>query len=165
MVHNGLNPYSRAESQVLRLMSIYALADKSYVVEVPHLRAALEVWRYCFDSAEYLFSGVAGDPVANQLKHALIKAGPDGLTRTQIIHDVFERNRTAPVIEAGLRVLEEAGYARSEKDTSGATKPTERWFYTEPTAWENDFNDLSPPEEVPTGDKSYKSSLSDTEVL
>src|SRR5205823_1307849 len=37
---------SRAEAQVLRLSMIYALLDSSDVIRVPHLQAALEVWRY-----------------------------------------------------------------------------------------------------------------------
>src|SRR5262249_32964711 len=41
---------ARGEAQVLRLSCIYALLDCSPVVDLPHLRAALEVWRYCEES-------------------------------------------------------------------------------------------------------------------
>jgi hypothetical protein len=56
---------SRAEPQVLRLALIYALLDKSTFIGLKHLLAAREVWRYCFDSARYVFAGVVGDPVGN----------------------------------------------------------------------------------------------------
>ena len=45
---------NRAEAQVLRLACLYALSDrsfKSYVVSASHLHSALEVWRYCYESA------------------------------------------------------------------------------------------------------------------
>jgi hypothetical protein len=38
---------SRAEAHARRLAAIYALLDRSCDVRVQHLRAALEVWRYC----------------------------------------------------------------------------------------------------------------------
>jgi hypothetical protein len=38
---------SRAASHVMRLAMIYALLDKSKVIKDVHLKAALEVWRYC----------------------------------------------------------------------------------------------------------------------
>ena len=81
---------NRAEAQVVRLSTIYALADSSYFVEKPHLRAALEVWRYCFDSARYLFGDHTGDQNADTLLEALRKAGKKGLTRSQISSDVFK---------------------------------------------------------------------------
>jgi hypothetical protein len=46
----------RAEAQVRRLALIYAVMDKSTTVRPVHLRAALAVWRYCEDSAAYLFA-------------------------------------------------------------------------------------------------------------
>jgi hypothetical protein len=41
---------ARGEAQVMRLACLYALADISSFVRLEHLRAGLEVWRYCFDS-------------------------------------------------------------------------------------------------------------------
>jgi hypothetical protein len=43
---------SRAEAHTLRLSCLYALLDRSTVVRLPHLAAALEVWRYCEDPAD-----------------------------------------------------------------------------------------------------------------
>jgi hypothetical protein len=51
----------RAEPNILRLAQIYAsqemAEEKKAVLRVEHLKAAAEVWRYCEESARYLFSG------------------------------------------------------------------------------------------------------------
>ena len=41
------------------------LLDRSGVVEVEHLRAAIAVWDYCEASAAYIFGGKVGDPFGN----------------------------------------------------------------------------------------------------
>jgi hypothetical protein len=51
---------SRAEAHTLRLSCLYALLDCSAVVRVPHLAAALEVWRYCEELVPAHFRRLAG---------------------------------------------------------------------------------------------------------
>ena len=51
---------SRAEAQVMRLATIYALLDKSAVVRPEHLMAALAMWEYAEQSAKYIFGNCAG---------------------------------------------------------------------------------------------------------
>ena len=75
---------NRAEAQVLRLSLLYAVLDGSAVVGLPHLKAALTVWGYCEASARYVFGDRIGDEVADEIDQALMKAGNDGLTRTDI---------------------------------------------------------------------------------
>ena len=41
-----------------------------------HLQAALAFWKYCDNSARYLFAGTTGDPIADRLLDALREAGP-----------------------------------------------------------------------------------------
>ena len=43
---------SRGEAQVMRLAGLYAVLDRSQVIGVSHLRAALAAWKYCEDSGE-----------------------------------------------------------------------------------------------------------------
>ena len=62
---------ARAEAQVLRLALIYALADCSEVILRVHLEAALEVSRYCAESASYIFGERLGDPLADEILTAL----------------------------------------------------------------------------------------------
>jgi hypothetical protein len=122
---------SRAEAQVLRLACLYSLTDvdmsyPSYVVRASHLESALEVWRYCYDSARYIFGDSLGDTTADAILSAL-KTSDDGLTRTDI-RDLFGRNRTSTDIEKALALLHEHGKAKSYQDRSHLGRPTERWI-------------------------------------
>ncbi len=86
----------RAEAQVTRLAVLYALADSCREITVEHLRAGLAVWRYCFDSARYLFGDRTGDVVADTIRGALQAAKTQGLTRTeisQIFRDIAAQRR------------------------------------------------------------------------
>lgn len=74
---------SRAESQVRRIALIFALMDRSREVRTKHLLAAFEVWRYCDESAHYLFGRRSAITVEDRILAALRQA-KHGLTRTQI---------------------------------------------------------------------------------
>jgi len=116
---------ARAAPQVLRLSMLYALLDCSEVIRRGHLEAARSVWRYCEDSARYVFGDALGDPVADEILRAL-RDSPDGLTRTQI-SELFGRNRKASEILRALSVLLHHGFANSQTEaTEGRT--IERWF-------------------------------------
>ena len=116
---------SRAEAQVLRLTLAYALLDGVTVIEPAHLIAALAVWRYCNDSAAYLFGSALGDPLADEIRQAL-EAAPNGLTRTNI-RDLFGRHKDAGDIARALDLLLQRGLVRSETRGTGG-RPTETWF-------------------------------------
>lgn len=118
---------NRAEAQVVRLSMIYAVLDCSSVIRGTHLQAALAVWKYCEDSARYIFGGALGDPIADSILTAL-QAG-DGLTRTEI-SQLFSRNKTANQIDSALRTLQEYGRVRmerSKRDGDAGGRPVERW--------------------------------------
>jgi hypothetical protein len=115
---------SRAEAQVLRLSLIYALLDLQTEVKRVHLEAALEVWRYAFDSASFIFGHVLGDPLADDILR-ILRTRPEGLTRNEI-RDLFARHRRAEDIGRALDVLQENGLARMERETT-AGRPAERW--------------------------------------
>src|SRR5262249_50645564 len=70
---------ARAEAQVLRLSCLYALLDKTDLVDVPHLNAAYALWQYCEASAHYIFGDVLGDPLADDLRRMLQQAGTAGM--------------------------------------------------------------------------------------
>lgn len=130
---------SRSEAQVMRLAVIYALLDCSPTVRAVHLRAALALWRYCSDSARYLFGHALGDETADALLAALRPRGPEGLTRTQI-RDHFGRNKGAADIERALSLLASLGLAeRAERSTGG--RPAEVWRATNGESY--DKNDVS----------------------
>ncbi len=115
---------SRAEAQVSRLSCFYALLDKSPVIRVVHLRAALAFWDYAEQSARHIFGDRLGYPEADEILQAL-RTNPQGLTRTQI-QQLFQRNKTAEHIQKALEFLHHNQFAEKIiEETSG--RPAERW--------------------------------------
>lgn len=114
----------RAEAQVIRLATIYAMLDGSSLVHVHHLEAAIALWEYAEASAAFVFGQTLGDPIADQIMTAL-QAAPDGMTRTAI-SALLGRNRSAMQIGNALELLKRAGSVVMEtEDTNGRT--AERW--------------------------------------
>jgi hypothetical protein len=113
---------SRAEAQVMRMASIYALLDCSSIIKKVHLDAALALWQYCEDSARYIFGAATGDKVADDIITALEGSGDEGLDRTQI-SSLFQRHKTSGQINTALRSLLESGrITRFEEKTSGRSR-------------------------------------------
>lgn len=73
---------------------IYALMDGERCVDIEHLEAALAFWRYCEQSARFVFGSALGNRVADEILRALRVAGPDGMTRTEI-SGLFKRHESA----------------------------------------------------------------------
>jgi hypothetical protein len=116
----------RGEGQVLRLSMIYALLDKSQTIRAVHLQAALALWKYCTDSARYLFLGSFDNPHAEKIFKALCKH-PKGMTRSEINIEVFQRNLPKPKMSDALNYLRRLSLARCEMEHT-AGRPSERWF-------------------------------------
>lgn len=122
---------ARAPAQVLRLSLIYALLDGCDQVQRRHLLAALEVWRYCDDSARYIFGDSMGDPIADHILKAL-RQQLAGLTRKEIYTGVFGNHKSAGEIGQALALLERAGLAQRQTEQSSG-RPVERWFFCRAT--------------------------------
>jgi len=119
---------ARAEAQVRRIATLYAVLDLSEEVQVPHLLAALAVWQYSEASARRIFRDRTGDALADELLDALKDAGDQGMTRSEI-YDHFGRNQRRNRLGVVLRDLRAQGCARVEKEKTGEPgRPTERWF-------------------------------------
>jgi hypothetical protein len=116
---------SRAEAQVVRLSCLYALLDRSSVIRREHMNAALAVWRYCEDSARYIFGDALGDPVADAILAAL-KESREGLTRNDI-REMFGRNKSSERIGHALALLQEQGKVAMRKEQTDG-RPREVWF-------------------------------------
>ncbi len=116
---------SRAEAQTLRLAALYAVMDESRTIELDHLGAALELWRYAEESARYIFGAASGDPVVDRIMEAL-QENPKGLTRNQI-NELFGGHVKSARIGDALSELKGAGMVRSEKEPTKG-RPVERWF-------------------------------------
>ena len=115
----------RGAPQVLRLAANFAVLDRSEVVRRAHVEAALALWGYCERSAAYIFGDSLGDKEADHLLDQL-KAAPDGLTRSEIREQVYQRNKPASEIARILQRLLELNLVRSEK-VATAGRPAERW--------------------------------------
>ena len=119
---------ARAEAQVVRLATIYALLDCSDEIHKEHLEAALALWKYCEDSARYIFGDALGDAVADEILDQLRARSPEGMTRTEI-RNHFKKHKKGEEISRCLKLLESMGLARCEtKITPG--RPAETWFAT-----------------------------------
>jgi hypothetical protein len=114
------NVVSRAASHVLRFAMIYALIDGSEFIQHGHLAAALALWDASARCASYIFGGSLGDPIADRILAAL-RGATDGLTRTQIREDIFQRNTSAARIKSALATLLDSLVIREvrEADTGG----------------------------------------------
>jgi hypothetical protein len=102
---------SRAEAQVLRLSVLFALLDRSSMIALRHLEAALALWDYAAESAEWIFGNAMGDPVADSILQSLL-ATPGGISRSEISASLG-RNQTASRISAALQLLVKRGLAHA----------------------------------------------------
>jgi hypothetical protein len=110
---------SRAAPHVLRISLIYALLDCAAQVRAEHLRAALEVWRYCYDSARFIWGAALGDPTADQALKLIRGAGANGTTRWDLSR-AFSGHKSADELDRAVAVLTERGLIRSvETQTEG----------------------------------------------
>lgn len=152
---------NRAEAHVVRLSMIYALADGSARIDVPHLEAALAVWTYAEDSAEAIFGATLGNPDADEILRNLRHATA-GLTRTEL-SACFGRNLPESRLTLALDLLNRRGLARGRREIvpGRAGRPTERWFATSPNARINEKHEITPwPSSDPAPDSGITSSNS-----
>ncbi len=119
----------RAAPQVRRLATLYALADMSGEVRLPDLRAALALWRYCEDSARYIFGARLGEHVSDRLLEALRETS-DGLTRSDM-RSLLGNRIAGERIDTALGALLEHRLAHAKREATGG-RPAERWFAGHP---------------------------------
>jgi hypothetical protein len=118
---------ARSEAQTIRLALLYAVLDGSDKIKVVHLKAALALWKYCEDSARYLFGENVGDRFTDELLQALRRSG--GMSRIQI-RDHFHRHQSKDKIDAALVTLQRQKRAQCEQRErrgGGAGRRMEFW--------------------------------------
>ncbi len=121
---------SRAEAQVMRLASLYAILDESSLIRTDHLLAALALWDYAETSARYIFGDSTGNPIADRIYQA-IKNSPSGLSLSEM-HDLFQRNESKGKIQVALGLLERSGMVQRIMQKTGG-RPVELWRVGENT--------------------------------
>jgi hypothetical protein len=105
---------------------LYALLDQTDTITPDHLNAAYALWRYCDDSARYIFGERLGDPRADELLRLLRTAGPAGMTRTEM-YQALSCNVKSEVIGVTLLRLQRENLVYATRKTGGKGRPTETW--------------------------------------
>jgi hypothetical protein len=98
---------ARGPDHVLRLSMIYACLDASLKIQPDHIKAALKVWDYCKRSAAWIFGQYSGSRQADLLRWTLQRT-PEGMTREQIIDEVFNRHIAGAKLDRVLSELVDA---------------------------------------------------------
>ena len=112
----------RAEAQVRRLALIYAVMDQSPRIRREHLNAALEVWRYCEESAAYLFADAPANPVEGTVLR-LLQETDDWISRSEINRRGFKGQVKAYLLTSALNGLRERELIEHQRmPTRGRTR-------------------------------------------
>lgn len=112
----------RAAPYILRMALIYAMLDKSEVMQIVHVKAAEAAWDYSEQSAEYIFGSGTGSKRADAMLAAIRQAGGE-MNRTEL-HRAASNHGGAAGINASLAVLSKAGRVRFDK-RPGRGRPQE----------------------------------------
>lgn len=116
---------SRSRPLIMRIALIYAVMDGANAIGRNHLEAALEVWRYCVESVECIFSNRVGDAIAEKILTELRKQ--QEMSRNDITA-LFCNNAKKEEIDNARDTLAKSGLIEIEKRKIGkAKKPTEFW--------------------------------------
>jgi hypothetical protein len=115
---------ARGQPQVVRLAMIYALADDAVLIGLEHLEAALEVWRYCADSARFIFGDRSGDRLADRILNELRMMGP--MTRSAL-RETLGHHKSRGEITGALALLEQSGLAQMTMVPGEKGRPAEVW--------------------------------------
>jgi DnaB-like helicase N terminal domain/Protein of unknown function (DUF3987) len=119
---------SRAEAQVMRLAAIYAVMHKDKYIRAPHLNAALACWRYCEQSARFIFGDRLADPNAEKIIKVLAEAGDGGLSRTQLNRKAFGGRLGAKELDSSIAGLLRTCLVEPVPDEPGKNgRPSLRW--------------------------------------
>lgn len=104
---------ARAEAQVARLALVYALLDRSRVIDVVHLAAAEALWAYATRSARAIFGDSTGNATADYIR-SLLSDGP--MSREELRQAT--QVREAVKLNAAIQVLVGHGMATVTKGPS-----------------------------------------------
>jgi hypothetical protein len=126
---------------VTRLSALYALLDGSSVIQPIHHEAALEVWRYCEESAHWIFGMKTGQKLSDKILDALQSTAPEAMSRTEIFTKVMGRNGTKQDLDSALRVLLEYELIECWQEKTADGKTTEFFQYAEGTKCTNSPTD------------------------
>jgi hypothetical protein len=94
--------YVRAPTIIMRRAALFALADRSRLVQAPHVDASLAIWEHSVRTLRYIFPDDV-DPQAEKLLAALDE-NPGGMTRRELLA-TFNNHLKAKALDALLEKL------------------------------------------------------------
>lgn len=112
---------SRAEAQVMRLSCLFALLDQSHIIDIQHLQAAVALWDFAYQSAEYIFGDTIGDDVADRIYFELLNGNPEGMTLSKI-SALFNNHKSKERIHSAIQALISLGMVSWEEVQTGGRK-------------------------------------------
>lgn len=101
----------RRPAYVRRLAALFALTDKTRVIELPHLEAALAWVNYAAQSVSYIFQDQAKSAGDDEIRRTVEKIvlfldkHPNGCTATTIANDCFKKNLGTDKIQKAVGYL------------------------------------------------------------
>lgn len=120
----------RAEPQVRRLALVYAAIDRSEAVRPVHLKAALEVWRYCEESAAYLFGDAPALGAEGRVERVM-RRYRRWVDRSTLYRKLERSGIKSYYLDAALASLEEQGKVESrEVATRGRPRTEYKWIHS-----------------------------------
>jgi hypothetical protein len=102
--------------------------DGEEVIRRPHLLAALEIWRYAFESCAHVFGDALGNPKADEAL-SLLRNSDEGLKRSELGTKLFGKHDRSGKLQQALDLLVSNGLAEWRPEPTGG-RPAERWFAT-----------------------------------
>jgi hypothetical protein len=107
-------------------VNIYALLDRSTVIEERHIVPALAVWQYAERSILFLWGGYDLQAKRGATVLEYLEKKGSRATRTEI-SNLFDLHVTSLGLDAIRGKLSGAGYIKTLSTTEGAGRPTEYW--------------------------------------
>lgn len=112
---------ARAEAQVMRLSCLFALLDQSSIVKKRHLRAAVKLWDFSYQSAEHIFGHSLGDDVADRIYFELSHKHPAGMSLSEI-SALFSNHKSKERLHSAIQSLLSLGRIYREETSTGGRK-------------------------------------------
>jgi len=108
MAHSGLAGcmVNRAEAHVTRLSLIYSLIAGHDRIETQDLKAAMAFWRYCHESAFYIFGGAPADRRKLKIMEYLRSREGQCATKNEIRKELFNNHINAAELSELLTSME-----------------------------------------------------------
>lgn len=115
---------ARGTAQTRRLAMLFAILDGQRQVDLPHVAAALEIWRYSKASIGYLFDTITGNLTADRVLREL-RQRPDGADKSDLFA-MFKGHVSAQALDDALALLHRLNLAHGDRIRT-AGRPRERW--------------------------------------